>query len=275
MKMMFAGVSDSAAVVLPSITVEQGLKDEKRQRSVTFASLPPLSNKEREEKEEEDQEHKQKEGEALRDAADLSAKENNSLQTNGEESNTGCTKNGMERVDRANVTLPLIPVQHYRFSLLSDESADEAEEVTVPSSRDYDASIFDKLEQGNYSEQETSEESDSETSSDDTNKNEDSDTEPLPEAPPFLYDLESASKLSWPTILHYVMESESKHTQYFSLDNKETVERRLEDVKTLMPSSRDGEAPEETDKGNQLAAKNERDGSSFCHFCGRGKAEGI
>ena len=178
------------------------------------------------------------------------------------------------------VILPSVPENE------NESSGDSSSCDVVPNREetgDTSVSILDKLEQMDYSEQEESVESDdAATSSESDNENEersDDDDDETPKSKPKIPDLGPVSQLPWPTILQYVKESESQINQYFSLNNKEAVDARTEEAKEMLheTSNEDTDAPldwrpleghEGVNEGSEVDEA-ERDGSSFCHFCGR------
>jgi hypothetical protein len=163
------------------------------------------------------------------------------------------------------VTLPGLVENRYGCDIENSSHS-----VTKEDTVDAPTSIFDRLEQIEYSEQE-----DSDTESDDiTASGEDDSEEGSDDSDDTnlnIPDLEPVTKLSWPTILQYVKESESQINKYFSLDNKDVVDARTEQAKEMLQNTK-----EATFTGNFLKQSAEmevgaleKDGSSFCHFCGR------
>ena len=102
-----------------------------------------------------------------------------------------------------------------------------------------EASVFHQLEQANYSDSETSDQSDGDTSDEEENSEPNSDDDVEPASKPNLPDLGPLSDLPWSSIIRYVYDSESMVSRYFSLQNKETVDKRTADAKALMNQETD------------------------------------
>ena len=204
-----------------------------------------------------------------------------------------------------NVSLPPILPRQQQQPRAKSES--EPQEVSLPPANseasDEPRSIFRDLEKTEYSEEEEEEseesdcamptdsdkEDDSSTASDEEEES-DGAASTLRGEEPMLPALESAAKLSWPVILQYVKESESAAAQYFSLENKEAVRRRVQGAKAVLPTSHeDGQCgqSEEVDAGSSGRESDEtrpeivtepiskgKDAvddteSQSCHFCGK------
>lgn len=146
-------------------------------------------------------------------------------------------------------------------------------------------SAFSQLEQVDYSEDEDSDETDDVTTSSDDDKekeNEDED-EVTKMHKPNIPDLQSVKDLSWPTILQYVRDSQTMASQYFSLQNKEEVEKRSMEAKAMAEQTECSvSSPEERPDaaaggsegymGDHMMAGSvagDMDGSLACHFCGK------
>lgn len=143
-------------------------------------------------------------------------------------------------------------------------------------------SAFSQLEQVDYSEDEDSDETDDVTTSSDDDKEEDED-EVTKIHKPNIPDLQSVKDLSWPTILQYVRDSQTMASQYFSLQNKEEVEKRSMEAKAMAEQTECSvSSPEERPDaaaggsegymGDHMMAGSvaeDMDGSLACHFCGK------
>ena len=168
-----------------------------------------------------------------------------------------------------NTTQPLIPVD-------TPVDSNPPHNVTP-------LSVFHQLEQADYSEEEEEVSDETEPDSASSQEEEEGGTDDeIEDEPPKIPALQSVSDLPWPAVLHYVRESESKANQYFSLGNKDEVERRNKEAKAMLGQDsatrqdtatgqalmgeREGVAPAE--EAGELASHKE-DGSMFCHFCGK------
>lgn len=145
--------------------------------------------------------------------------------------------------------------------------------------------ILHQLEQMNYSEDDDESDSDETSSSDDDNQDDEErdDDMSLTNHNLKIPDLQSAKSLPWPSILQYVRESETMAGQYFSLQNKEAVERRNVKAQAMMGQKEEEEVPllERTSVGTLAGdecttvnpvgpvALEESDVVSACHFCGK------
>lgn len=165
-----------------------------------------------------------------------------------------------------NVTHPSLPEHQETETALHNFDCNHETSVDLPREKTggMPASIFNQLEQIDYS----GEQGDSEGESSDEcdNNNEDRIDEVAAEKAN-TPDLHFVTQLSWPTILQYVKESESKMNQYFSLENKETVETRAREAKAMLRDDVVNSAGSCGD--DEGSTGTERDGSSCCHFCGR------
>ncbi len=264
--------ANTALLTLPSITTE---KD--RSRNVTFPSLPP-------DREDDTLSHNVtlppisvKELASCPEYTDL-----HSVKVNKEDSNANITSHEVipptvSVNTNANTALhevisPTVSVNR------EDSNADTAlhevnkeDAITSDGNEVTPALLFQQLEQADYSDQEESDQLDNTTSSgDDTQEESDAEHEMIPDKSNLPLALESITKLPWPTILQYVRESTSAANQYFSLDNKSVVERRTQEARTMVDQNEEGEGVGELGEdegGGSLELK--RDGSLFCHFCGR------
>lgn len=134
-------------------------------------------------------------------------------------------------------------------------------------------SLFRQLEQADYS---ASEEEEEEMSGSDTSalsQEEDGGTDDeIEDEPPKIPDLQFVSELPWPAVLRYVRESESAANQYFSLGNKDKVERRNKEARAMFAGKNTKEGPAPAVMAEDVAVVEEshkEDGSMFCHFCGK------
>ncbi len=147
-------------------------------------------------------------------------------------------------------------------------------------------SIFQQLEQTICSEdEEGGSGSSNETSSgeEDGETAEDSDDSAEMAKQPSMPDLEGVTALPLPAILHYMKESESMASKYFSLQNRAEVDRRKEEAKlrtclgddeenstlgmTTCHNKDDSNGYREEIDGK--ASKVEEDSVLVCHFCGK------
>lgn len=190
----------------------------------------------------------------------------------------------MNEEDSSSNTTSFVPSPLENKTGCSSDS--DSRDVTLPptsenrdDTRDTSMSVFDQLEQIDYSEpEESATESDDVTSSEDDgeDKKSDADDDIIPKKAN-IPDLEPAILLSWPTILQYVKESESRMNQYFSLDNKEAVETRTKEAKEMLYRNTGDTGTSQSPDGNSLTSRKSkeessetaRDGSSLCQFCGR------
>lgn len=177
---------------------------------------------------------------------------------------------------------PAITGNKSAFAITSSHNASEKHSVCVNSSQsvkddnkmtaDIAPSIFHQLEQMNYSDDSESDQSEAETSSDE----EETDSEDRePPIKPNIPDLQSVAELSWPTILQYVRDSQSMASRYFSLQNKEAVDRRTEEAKALLnqdeqdPSVHFEDLDPSIERGPLSPPENPSEPIVTCHFCGK------
>lgn len=144
------------------------------------------------------------------------------------------------------------------------------------------SALFRHLEQVDYSDDENDvESSDEEASSGGENSDTSNDENEPDETPPNIPDLRSLADLSWPAILRYIRDSESMASQYFSLQNKEIVDRRMAGAKALLNQEIDSDQDRvssglsEEELNSRVEGKpetmqtTEEDGIQKCHFCGK------
>jgi len=118
--------------------------------------------------------------------------------------------------------------------------------------------IFEQLDQISFSEHDSNEESttdDSDSDNDNSNDNteESIDTDVIDQHVEKYSKLRMAGKQPGLTILQYVTQSESMFYNYFSIKNKEAVEKRITKVREKSPGQKD--VMKQTD-------------SKLCQFCG-------
>ena len=130
---------------------------------------------------------------------------------------------------------PIMPVSHVADQLESDQE-EELEEgrVTAVESNEVSVSSLDHLEQLTFPFFEDQAKKSDGDAPEDTNSNNEGDEMRVsrlsrPVSAPRL----KLDNLPWPTILQYMRESESLVSEYFSIDNKEAIEARIEKNKKL------------------------------------------
>ena len=116
--------------------------------------------------------------------------------------------------------------------------------------------IFQQLEQFSFSEQETDERSSGDdTEDEDSTRNTESITMDEIDLHMEKYDkLRSAGKEPGLTILQYLKESESRYYEYFSMKNKDEVDKRINEARVKSPRA------EEVGMQSELTT---------CQFCGK------
>lgn len=125
----------------------------------------------------------------------------------------------------------------------------------------------------------SSEDSSSEEEEDEEEQEEDQEDgegEEEQDQPPVFSGLQSASSLPWPEILRYIRESETLGGQYFSLRNREAVNRRSEEATRTV--TRNPHEEVSVSVRESTSTDGVKDGSEtetdvhdgfFCHFCGK------
>lgn len=183
--------------------------------------------------------------------------------------------------DQDGITLPSIPAKD-NIALHGVSKPEDVPSTPLPSivndnhqnaNSTHQLSILQNLEQTICSESEESGKDSSDESSSDEERNEDSDSSTESAKPPNLPDLQGVTELSLPTILHYMRESESMASRYFSLQNRAEVDRRTKEAKLGTCHENEehisNEAKNQEERDGEASTRVEEDSEVVCHFCGK------